>query len=144
MSAAAGDDQTYDVVIRRVLAASPGRVWRAWTDPAEFVAWIWPPRFDSTVTIDARPGGVYHLVSAAAGMGVAGEYAAVTEPSLLEFTWRWDGEDETTAVAVQLAAVDEGTELTLVHGGFGDGDARAIHEQGWNDCLERLPGHLAG
>jgi uncharacterized protein YndB with AHSA1/START domain len=138
------DAVTREVAIRRVLDADPERVWRAWTDPDEFVAWIWPPRFESTVTLDARPGGAYHLMSESAGMGVAGEYAVVESPTLLEFTWRWDGEDEQTAVAVRFARAESGTELTLLHGGFATEEARAIHEQGWNDCLDRLPAHLAG
>jgi uncharacterized protein YndB with AHSA1/START domain len=138
------DEELREVVIRRDFAAEPERVWRAWTDPAEYVAWIWPPRFESTLVLEPRVGGAFHLVSAAAEMGVSGEFATVEEPTLLEFTWRWDGEDEQTAVAVQFARSDEGTSLTLLHGGFATEEARAIHEQGWNDCLDRLPAHLAG
>ncbi|MDQ7993176.1 MAG: SRPBCC domain-containing protein [Propionicimonas sp.] len=125
------------------MAASPQRVWRAWTDAAELAAWFWPDGFDTVAELDLRPGGGHRLESRVAGIGLAGEYLRVEAPAVLEFTWQWDGEAERTVVEVTLEAIPAGTVLTVVHRGFVTEDDRAIHATGWRDCLDRLPAHLA-
>jgi uncharacterized protein YndB with AHSA1/START domain len=126
------------IEISRTLAADRERVWRAFTDPAEFVSWFWPPRFQSIGDLDARVGGSWRLVSEVAGMGLSGVFAAVDEPERLVFTWRWDGEDEETLVTVTLSPTNEGTVLTVVHERFADAAEADSHRQGWSDCLDRL------
>lgn len=78
------------------------------------------------------------LSSQPMGMAVSGHQWELIHPSVLEFTWSWDGEPEVTCVTVTLAPVDDGTELTLRHGGFASARARNLHVQGWTDCLDRL------
>ncbi len=47
--------------ITRVFHAPRARVWRAWTDPAQFVKWFGPRDFTCEVkTFDVRPGGSVH------------------------------------------------------------------------------------
>lgn len=132
-----------DVTIVRSLDAPPERVWQAWTGPAELVAWIWPPRLAPSIDMALHQGGRFHLVSEAAGIGVSGEYLAIGPPARLEFTWRWDGESEQTSVEVDFARTADGTVLTLTHRGFATEEARRDHQQGWEDCLDRLPRQLA-
>ncbi|MFF1632826.1 SRPBCC domain-containing protein [Leifsonia sp. NPDC058248] len=126
------------IEISRTLAADRERVWRAFTEPNEFVSWFWPPRFQSTAELDARVGGSWRLVSEVAGMGLSGVFAAVDEPERLVFTWRWDGEDEETLVTVTLTPAAGGTVLTVVHERFADDAEADSHLQGWSDCLDRL------
>ena len=86
---------------------------------------------------------MYRVESPVTQMAVSGEYLTIEEPRRIRFTWRWDGEDEETLVSVTLAAAGDGTDLTLVHDRFGSEEARTNHVQGWQDCLDRLPDHLA-
>jgi uncharacterized protein YndB with AHSA1/START domain len=132
------------LTIQRQMAAEPGRIWRAWTDPAEFAAWMWPPSFQTWCEADVSVGGRYRLASPVAEIAVAGAYEVVEQPHQLAFTWRWDGEDEQTLVTLTLSASGDGTELTIEHDRFSSDEARTDHIRGWEDCLDRLPGHLAG
>lgn len=134
---------TSSLRVERELDAEPIAVWRALTEPEELAAWFWPPRLESEVEADARVGGLYRIASAPADMAVGGEYQVVDLAEQLAFTWQWDGEPERTVVVIRLAASDAGTRLTLMHGGFSTDEARDEHVQGWEDCLERLPAHLA-
>lgn len=125
--------------IIRTLAAPPDRVWQAFTDPAALAAWFWP-HLDNTVEIDLRPGGRYRIVGVSAGIAVSGTYVEVAPPKRLVFTWQWDGEEVLSRVSLELTDAAEGTRLLLVHDQLPDDAARDRHAQGWQDCLDRLPG----
>lgn len=131
-----------ELTVVRGLAADPEQVWRAWTEPQEWAAWLWPERFGTEVRLDLTDNGHYQVSSQSMGICVSGHYRQVIHPSVLEFTWSWDGESEQTVVVVTLAPADDGTRLTLRHSGFGSDEARDLHVQGWSDCLDRLPAHL--
>ncbi|SDS80943.1 Uncharacterized conserved protein YndB, AHSA1/START domain [Jiangella sp. DSM 45060] len=125
--------------LKRHVPAEPARVWRAWTDPSELARWYWPASFAPTCDVDLRVGGRFRIASAAAGMAVSGEFAAVEPPARLVHTWRWDGEDAETLVTVEfLAGADGGTDVVVTHERFTDPGESANHAQGWNDCLARL------
>jgi uncharacterized protein YndB with AHSA1/START domain len=126
------------VRLDRVLAASPARVWRALTAPQELTAWFWPARLHPAAMTEVRPDGRYVLTADA--MAVRGSY---TDPDRLGFSWQWDGEEASSAVTIELSAVDGGTALALTHEGLADADAVESHTIGWSDCLDRLPAHLA-
>ena len=131
------------IEVRRRLPASPHRVWQAFTDPAQFVAWFWPPRLEAIGDLDVRVGGLWRIASEVAGMGVSGEFERVDEPVRLAFTWRWDGDSARTLVTVGLSEDPAGgTALTVLHGDFATDDGAADHVQGWNDCLDRLESAL--
>lgn len=129
--------------ISRSVAASPERVWRAFTDPAELAAWFWPARFGTTAEIDLRSGGAFRIDGPLAGMAVSGQYVEVDPPRRLVFTWQWDGEQEQTLVTLTFTASAGGTDLLVVHERFTDRASADNHAQGWADCLDRLPGWLA-
>lgn len=130
------------VQISRTLPAPPERVWAALTDADQLRAWFWPSSFDTTVTADPRVGGRYRIASSKPEMAVGGEYLEVAEPQRLVMTWRWDGEDASSTVRIDLLGNERGSGLVLTHEGLAP-DAVAEHQQGWSDCLDRLPGHLA-
>lgn len=129
--------------IRRLLPAPPDRVWRALTDPAALAEWFWPHATYGTVAeTDPRPGGRYRIEAPKAGIEAVGEYVAVDPPHRLVMTWRWADEPTETLVTIELVAATGGTELTLVHERFDSDEARDDNAQGWNDCLDRMPGWL--
>ncbi|GIJ45158.1 hypothetical protein Val02_20440 [Virgisporangium aliadipatigenens] len=133
-----------ELLITRDLAFPVERVWRAFTDPSALAAWFWPQRFAPTAEADVRVGGRYRIDGPAVGMAVSGEYRTVDPPRLLVFTWQWDGENESTLVTIALTPAQDGTQLTLRHEAFDSEEARDEHDQGWRDCLDRLPGWLDG
>ena len=73
-----------DLVFRRTYAASPARVWAAWTDPARFARWFGP--HDATMDpceLDVRPGGrlfFCHRHPAFGEVWVRGAYLVVEPP----------------------------------------------------------------
>jgi uncharacterized protein YndB with AHSA1/START domain len=130
--------------LSRRFAATPERVFDAWTDPVVLRRW-WAahPDWDSPAAeVDLRPGGRYRLSMTDTSTGetrtVAGEYTVVDRPLRLEYTWRWDGMPAQTEVRVEFAAEGEGTRVDLVQTGFPDEDDRDMHADGWRGCLDNL------
>jgi uncharacterized protein YndB with AHSA1/START domain len=133
------------ITLTRRLDAPIHAVWRAWTDQATFASWFWPARLDPVTRLDARQGGEWRVESAVASMAVGGTFSTIVEPEQLSFTWRWHGEADESTVSVRLAAARENsTLLDLTQAGITSESAAADLRQGWNDCLDRLPGALAG
>jgi uncharacterized protein YndB with AHSA1/START domain len=132
-----------EVTINRALTVPIERVWTALTDPVALAAWFWPQRFEPTASVDLRVGGRYRIDGPAVGMAVSGEYVTVEPPHKLVFTWAWDGETTETLVTVELSPTEGGTDLSLRHERFGDGETAQQHAQGWHDCLDRLPAWLS-
>jgi uncharacterized protein YndB with AHSA1/START domain len=131
------------ITISRTVAASPDRVFEAWTDVAQLARWWWPQLAGTSYDVDAREGGGYRIHSPAIGITAWGRYTDVDRPRRLAFTWNWEGEGETDVgsvvddVVVTFEPAGEGTLVTVAHTSVAhleDGGA----EQGWNDVLDRL------
>jgi uncharacterized protein YndB with AHSA1/START domain len=135
---------TESLHVHRSLARSPEQVWHAFTDPAALAGWFWPERFATVAEVDPHVGGCYRIDGPGAGMAVGGTYVEVQPPSRLAFTWQWDGDAADTQVTVELVRTPTGTDVLVTHGGFADAADRDRHVQGWDDCLDRLPGWLSG
>lgn len=127
-----------DVRIEKVLPATIGQVYGAWTRPELLTRWYCPnPTLELAVEADVRVGGTYVVT-----MGphvVRGNYLEVEPPHLLAFTWKWDdGDGETSQVRVELSEVDGGTHLLLSHTALTNAEDAAGHQQGWELQLARL------
>ncbi|HEY3560870.1 MAG TPA: SRPBCC domain-containing protein [Kribbella sp.] len=127
-----------EIRIERVLPATIGKVYDAWTRPELLAQWYCPnPQLDLKVQADVRAGGSYVVE-----MGphvVRGTYLEVDPPARLVFSWQWDGtEDAPTRVEVELSEVPEGTRLQLSHTGFATADDATNHRLGWEPELGRL------
>ena len=127
-----------ELTVIRFVAASPERLWRAWTTADELSGWLWPSSWETTCEIDLRVGGRYRIASDVSGIAVSGEYVALERPSRLVQTFQWDEDEYETLVTVTFAPVAGGTELTIVHERFTSQEEADNHLQGWNDCLDRL------
>lgn len=125
--------------IERVLPASPERVFRAWTDPAEMGGWL-SPVGTAEVVADVRVGGRFTVVMVGDGRRIehAGEYLEIDPPRRLRFTWRspYTG-PEPGIVTVALDAVPGGTRLVLTHAALPE-DTVESHAGGWGSILDRL------
>lgn len=128
----------------RTLAASPERVFEAWTTSEQMKLWTCPdPTVPVDVEIDLRVGGRYTIrMDVEGGPFIAcGTYREIDPPHRLVYTWAWEQPHPMkaeTVVAVDFVPGEDGTEIRLTHTGFPTGDDRDGHEQGWTMCLDRL------
>jgi len=135
---------TMDIVIH----ASPERVFKAWTDPSEFVAWWGDDELYRTTGFDRdlRPGGKWRaegISSQGQPFAVEGEYLRVDPPNELAFTWTpdWDTIGATT-VELQFLRVPEGTRVLLKHSGFPTEESQTSHNNGWQRVFGWLNQYL--
>lgn len=133
---------TRSLTVDRVVPGEPARVWVAFTTEAGLAGWWWAHLPGTTYRVDARVGGEYRITSAAAGIGVHGEYLALDEPNTFTATWVWvdDGVDgDMERITVTLAPHPAGTMLTIVHeGDWADDEPAKAYQQGWHDVLDAL------
>jgi uncharacterized protein YndB with AHSA1/START domain len=132
---------TSTIAISRLVAASPERVFAAWTDADQLAAWWWPQLAGTTYDVDVRLGGRFRIHSPAIKATVWGVYTEVDPPRRLVFTWNWDdGEPDAVVedtVVVTFEPEGSGTAVTVAHTSTAhvpEGGA----EQGWNDVMDRL------
>jgi uncharacterized protein YndB with AHSA1/START domain len=129
-------------LVRR-LKASPAKVYAAFTRPEHLARWWGPdPGVALEAEADVRPGGRYRIVfHTRDGLRneTIGEYQVVEPERRLVFTFQWaQAPDRRSLVTVDLAAVADGTELTILHEDFADDLVGRTHNEGWNGALDRL------
>jgi uncharacterized protein YndB with AHSA1/START domain len=129
----------------RVLPAPRPRVFRACTEPADLSQWWGPQGFTTPeVHLDLRVGGTYRF-----GMqppdgdlfNLSGEFREIEPPARLVYTFRWeepDPDDRETVVTMLLNDRGDSTEVVVAQSGFATEARRALHVDGWTDCLDRL------
>jgi uncharacterized protein YndB with AHSA1/START domain len=139
------DSEGLTLRLDRVLPAPRPLVFRACTEPDELAQWWGPHGFTTPeVDLDLRVGGGYRF-----GMQppdgelfhLSGEFREIEPPARLVYTFRWeepDPEDRETLVTMTLQDRGDSTEVALVQSGFATEARRALHVDGWTDCLERL------
>jgi uncharacterized protein YndB with AHSA1/START domain len=130
------------LVVRRRIAATPERLFRAWTDAAEFARW-WGPAgvVCESAEIDARVGGAYGIVNRmpdGSAIWIGGEFETVEPPHRLAFTWRTAPDGPASRVVVSFEAAEAGTEVVVRHERIASTQAREGHERGWIGCLDGL------
>ena len=129
----------------RVLPAPRLSVFRACIEPAELARWWGPHGFTTPeIDLDLRVGGGYRF-----GMKppdgevfhLSGEFREIETPARLVYTFRWeepDPDDRETVVTMSLSDRGDSTEVVVVQSGFATEARRALHVDGWTDCLDRL------
>lgn len=113
------DDGT--VLVSIDIAASPERVFRALTDPADLMAW-WAFPLGCRVgewQVELRVGGQWRMSGRGTNgepVEAEGEYLLVDAPHRLAFRWRPNWEPGPgTIVSYHLEATGGGTRVTLRH-----------------------------
>ena len=123
------------------IAASPETVWNFWTDSSRLCEW-----WGIQAELEPQPGGKFRVVVAADGPVMSGTYVTVEPFSRLVFTFGWEtnslGEalaPGNTQVEVTLTAVNDATDLVLVHRELPSIHADE-HARGWALFVgQRLP-----
>lgn len=133
--------------VRRHFAATPERVFAAFTKAEVVGLWLTPaPDVKLTVlALDFREGGRYRFAydtPEGLRMLVGGEYLRIEAPTRLVFSWLIEPPDIhagiESQVTVSIAANAGGTDLVIRHERFGRADANARHAEGWAGALDQL------
>jgi uncharacterized protein YndB with AHSA1/START domain len=138
------------IVVEIDISAPPERVFQAWIDPQQRLAWWGDDAMyrGTKMESDLRVGGKWRTegkMSDGKPFAVWGEYTRVEPPKALGFTWNhtWgeSGLPETN-VLIELTATSSGTHLALTHSGFVDASERDDHNKGWQRVLAWLHSYL--
>lgn len=141
---------TNTIVAEVDIAARPERVFEAWTDPQQRLAWWGDDSMyrGTKMESDLRVGGKWRTEGKSVDgkpFAVWGEYTRVDPPRALGFTWNHDwgpGGHPTTHVLIELTATSSGTHVALTHSGFVDPSERDDHDRGWKRVLGWLTSYL--
>jgi uncharacterized protein YndB with AHSA1/START domain len=126
-----------DVVVTRLIAASPATVFSFFTEIERWTAWQGvggelEPRRDGLLRIQ-MPGGQV----------ASGRILEVVPDRRLVFTWGWEGDGAplppgASTVVIELEPEGGGTRLRLTHSGLAAPPLAEHHRQGWERYLDRL------
>jgi uncharacterized protein YndB with AHSA1/START domain len=138
-----------ELVVTRVVSASPEAVFGAWTEAERFARWFGPS--GSTMPhceLDARPGGVLHFCHRLPGhedVWVRGEYEEVERPTRLSFTCHFSdaaggrreraGFPSWMRIRAEFTAAGGGTRVVIRQEGLERDQGEVA---GWLDAMERL------
>jgi uncharacterized protein YndB with AHSA1/START domain len=140
----------------RVIKASPQTIYKAFVDPGATVLWLPPKGMKGHIyEFDARPGGAYRMSLTYVGtehstQGKTSEYADIVKGRFLEFApnerivqlVEFESEDPVFAgemiMTWTLAAVPEGTRVTIVCEDVPEGIRKEDHDVGLSSTLENL------
>ena len=133
------------VRLHRVLATSPEKVYRAFTEADAMAKWLPPNGFACTVhRLDARVGGSHRMsfrnFTTGHSHSFGGEYTELVPNERLRYTDKFDdpnlpGEMQVT---ITLKKVVVGTELNVVQEGVPDVIPVEGCYLGWQQSLENL------
>jgi uncharacterized protein YndB with AHSA1/START domain len=126
-----------DVILTRLIAASPATVFSYFTDLARWTSW---QGVDGE--LDPRPGGVFRIRMPGSEVA-SGQFVEIVPNERLVFTWGWEGEASavppgSTTVVVELEPDGDGTLLRLTHSSLTPPPVAAHHRLGWEHYLTRL------
>ena len=147
-----GDDP---IIVECYFAASPARVFQAWTDPNIVMQWFGRvPNSLHSASIDLRQGGAWQFLEshdAEKSVGFEGEYLAIQPNARLVFTWSQvithaKGERTSTPysqVEIIFKPKGQGTEVRLVHSAIHSEDTRRGFAGGWESAFSTLSAVLS-
>ena len=138
--------------ITRIFDAPPSLVFKMWTQPEHLKQWSCPAGFKIIFSEgEVRPGGIWRIcMRSPEGRDscVQGVYRAIAEPKRIVFTHAWEDYEgrsgHETLVTVRFAALGVKTEQTFHQAVFESIEDRDSHEEGWNECFDKLATYLAG
>jgi len=159
-----GNDQTHNVVIRRVFEAPIEQVWKAWSDPDDVMKWWGPTGFSCPLAImDFREGGT-SLVCMQAPQEFGGQnfyntwtYTKIEPQKRIEFIHRFTDQDSRVLDPAQIGIPlgvprevrhvitfnvldDNRTEMNVTEYGYASEQARDLSQLGMEQCLDKMAG----
>jgi uncharacterized protein YndB with AHSA1/START domain len=152
------EEKKQDLIINRVFAASPEKVFQAWSDPKLIAQW-WGAKTYTTpvVKIDFRVGGqLLYCMRSPEGQDTWGKgtYKEIVRPSRIVVTDSFaDPQGNTVSASFYGMEVDMplellltltfesqagGTKFTLIHSGVPEGEMKDLTKMGWNESFDKL------
>ena len=133
--------------IKRLLNASPQRVFDAWMEREEWQSWIGPEGCQCDVTeFEPRVGGRYRILMRLTDgreLPVVGTFRTIEKPHRIAMSWKWELGSDDSVVTIILREVGGKTELTLRHEDLQTQENCDAHGTGWNGALNKLETYLA-
>jgi uncharacterized protein YndB with AHSA1/START domain len=133
------------VRLHRVLATTPDKVYRAFTEKDALAKWLPPNGFTCTVhQFDAKVGGTFKMsfrnFTTGLGHSFGGQYVELVPGERLRYTDKFDdpnlpGEMQVT---VTLEQVSVGTAIEIVQEGIPDAIPLEACYLGWQESLRNL------
>ena len=151
------DDAT--LIVKRVLNATPERVFQAWTSAEHIQQWMQtePGIVVPLASMDLRVGGKFRIQMKKPDgefHTAVGEFREVKAPERLVYTWDWekDGsgtefgevEGKPSLITVEFLKRGERTEFVLTHSRFASLESRDNHAQGWATGVESFAKFVEG
>jgi uncharacterized protein YndB with AHSA1/START domain len=133
------------VQLHRVFAAPVEKVFKAFTSPEAYAAWLPPYGFLAKVhQMDFKTGGTYKMsfinFSTGNGHSFGGEYLEIKPNELIKHSDRFDDPNlpGEMIVTIQFRSVICGTELTIVQAGIPAAIPIEMCYLGWQESLDKL------
>src|SRR5690606_37254305 len=131
--------------LHRVIAASPDKIYRAFTEPDAIASWLPPYGFLCTVhELDARVGGRHRMsfrnFTTGESHSFGGSYLELVPGERLVYVDRFDDPSLSgeLRVTVTFRQVSVGTEMNIEQTGIPDLIPREACYLGWQDSLDKL------
>jgi len=131
------------LIVRRLIHATPEKLFAAWTQPQHLVHW-WGPQNVAcpAAEIDLRIGGAYRIANRfpdGSVVWIAGIFELIEPPHRLIYTWKLESQTgPAERVTVCFERLETSTEVIVTHERIADEAARKSHEHGWTGCLDSL------
>jgi uncharacterized protein YndB with AHSA1/START domain len=108
-----------------------------------FAAWISSETVISPATrmnVDPRVGGHYKLFMETPDFTAKceGRFSKIVEDEFLQYSWEWNGDGETSEIAVKFSDHENGTHIELIHEKFTKQESVAMHDAGWDSYVGGL------
>jgi glutathione S-transferase len=133
------------IVMRRVMKASPDKVFDALVNPDLIRRWMCPESLTvASIENDPVPGGEFRLVMLEADgrtYPARGTYRAIDPPRKLAFSWTWETEAMAgieTEITIELTPAGNDTLFVMTHAGLPSEDERRSHQGGWTSAINQL------
>jgi uncharacterized protein YndB with AHSA1/START domain len=137
---------TVVLVVRKLIRASPERLFDAWTQPTHLKQWWGPPSVTCIdAEIDLRVGGRYRIANQFTDgkvLWISGEFELIERPHRLAYTWRTAAEGAAERVVVTFEPKGQHSLVIVTHQRIPKAATRDQHEQGWRGCLDGLAQYM--
>jgi len=146
-----GEDE---LVITRLLDASPERAFEVFSKPEHILKWWGPKGFTAqTAEIDFRVGGRYRISMYPTHKDdceqrdyvATGVYEDITAPSRLVFTFAWEEQGDRgvpNRITVTFEPDGDKTRFTFRHGPFLTAAERDSHIGGWSSIFDKFKAYF--
>ena len=141
------DHKRMNLVVTKIISASPERLFAAWTEPEQLKQW-WGPESVTCIEaeVDLRVGGYYRIGNRfpdGSLVWITGTFHLIDPPRKLVYSWqvRANADEELVTVSFE-PTLDGQTKVTVLHERIPDEPTRARHQLGWIGCLGKLSSHV--